>query len=318
MKPLPFSGPFLLAPMEGVTEPCFRELVARRNCPATLGGLFTEFVRVSREPVSSLVLERHLGARSLAQPTGLQLLGANLDAMAESARRAEAAGAALVDINLGCPARRALRGRAGAAFLDDPAGVERLVAAVAGAVEKVPVSAKMRAGGDDDSRLEELAQAVEAGGADLLVVHCRTRAEKYTGNGDWTRLVRAVAAVSIPVAGNGGVNEHADFERLRAETGCAYAMAGRAALGDPWIFSGRSVTPAEAAEFLLEYADEMVRIRTMSLMGAAGRVKQLLQHWRAGGLVDEGGDSGRTRRSWLAEKNPEHLFTRLRALRDGP
>ena len=125
------------------------------------------------------------------------------------------------------------------------------------AVERVPVTAKIRAGGDDDARLEEIAAAAEAGGASLLTVHCRTRKEKYADTADWERLRRAVAAVDIPVCGNGGVDRHEDLARVRAETGCAYAMVGRGAMADPWIFSGRQVDRVEAARFLQAYAEAM-------------------------------------------------------------
>ena len=311
--PLPFTAPHLLAPMEGVTEPCFRDLLLRRNPPAHLGGAFTEFLRVSHHPVSSAHLRRHLGPHRFPQPVGLQLMGADADAMAESARRAEVAGAPLVDVNFGCPAKGALRGCAGSALLDDPAGVEQLVAAVVSGVERIPVTAKIRAGGEDDSLLEDLARAAAAGGARLLTVHCRTRAEGYRDTADWNRLARAAAAVTIPVCGNGGVGEHGDLDRLRRETGCAFAMVGRAALGDPWIFTGRQVTPAEAATFLLEYAAELRTRRHTSPAGAVGRIKQLLQHWTAGDLF--AGPTGHAkRRTWLATAAPADMLHRLEEL----
>ncbi|MEQ1893130.1 MAG: tRNA-dihydrouridine synthase [Planctomycetota bacterium] len=144
-------------------------------------------------------------------------------------------------------------------------------------------------------------------GRDPLTVHCRTRAEAYRDTADWERLRRAVRAVSIPVCGNGGVATHADLARLRAETGCAYTMVGRAALGDPWIFSGRRVTATEAADFLLRYGAELARRRTGSVRAIAGRIKQLLRHWTAGDLC------GNEHAAWLA-LDDETLLARLIAL----
>ena len=184
--------------------------------------------------------------------------------------------------------------------------------ASAGEMRDRPVTAKIRAGYDDDSRLEELARAAEAGGASMLTVHCRTRAEGYQEAVDWGRLSRAAASVSIPVCGNGGVRTHADLERLRRETGCRYAMVGRAALGDPWIFSGARASAAEAARFLLEYAEALEASGTCRLLGRAGRVKQLLQFWTAGGLL------GEERQAWLREPEPERLLERLRAIAHAP
>lgn len=305
---LPFSGPWLLAPMEGVTEPCFRDLVLEENRPERLGGAFTEFARVVDRPLSRHTLRRHLGPRRHAAPVGLQLMGADLGALAETARRAVALGAPLVDLNFGCPARGALRTCAGAAALRDPAGLERTVRACAEAIPGVPLSAKIRAGYDDDTLLEELARAAQEGGAALLTVHCRTRAEHYSSQIDWGRVARAVASVEIPVCGNGGVRVHADLERMRRETGARYVMVGRAALGDPWIFEGRRVPAAEAARFLLRYAGELRSRSAMSPRGVAGRLKQLLGHWTAGGLAVEG------RATWLREQDPERILARLREL----
>lgn len=308
---LPFTAPALLAPMEGITEPCFRDLVLERNGPSELGGAFTEFVRVIEGPVPMRVLRAHLGPRRHAQPVGLQLMGAHVTAMAETARRAVEAGAPLVDLNFGCPSKGALRGCAGSALLDDPPALERMVRACADAVPEHPVTAKIRAGGRDDSRLEELARAAEQGGAAMLTVHCRTRAEGYADTADWARLARARRVVAIPVCGNGGIRVHEDLARLRRETGCEYAMAGRAALADPWIFSGRAADTVEAARFLLAYAGALQAAGRSSLRGAVARVKQILNHWTAGGIP------GPDRSAWLRDGDPDAFLARLRAVEAG-
>lgn len=309
---LPFTCERLLAPMEGVTDPLFRGLVLDRNPPAALGGTFTEFARVVRGPIPARTLALHLGRRDFPQPLGLQLMGSDAAAVAASAERAFALGVPLVDLNFGCPSKGALRGCAGSALLDDPAALGRMVAAVRAVAGERPVSAKLRAGGTDDRRLEELVRAVEDGGASLVTVHCRTRAEGYRGSGDWERLRRAVAATRLPVCGNGGVETHADLERLLAETGCALVMVGRAALGDPWIFSGRRVDRAEAAGFLVEYAASQIR-DGRSPGAAAGRVKQLVHHWRAGELLGTGEEAEARRLAWLREPDPYRLLARIAA-----
>jgi tRNA-dihydrouridine synthase C len=305
--PLPFRSPALLAPMEGVTEPCFRDLVVERNGPEYLGGAFTEFARVSQQPLPRRTLLAHLGPRRHAAPVGLQIMGSDLQVVAETARRAEAVGAPLVDLNFGCPAKGALRGCAGSALLDDPPRVEALVQACVRAVERIPVTAKIRAGGEDDALLEDVARAVEAGGASLLTVHCRTRREAYRDTADWERLRRAVRVVSIPVCGNGGVESHADLARLRAETGCTFVMVGRAALADPWIFGGHRASPEEAADFLRAYAEALGEQAGMAPAGVAGRLKQLMRTWGAGGLF------AHDRERWL-QSPPEALLAELREL----
>ena len=307
LSALPFSSPWLLAPMEGVTDPVFRNLVLRRNPPGALGGAFTEFVRVVDQAVPERVLRRHLGSERFPAPVGVQLMGSAPQAMAASARAAALAGSPLVDLNFGCPARGALKGCAGSALLRQPERVESLVRACAEALAgEVPLTAKIRAGFDHADQVEELAQAVERGGAAMLTIHARTRAEGYRNPVDWSRIARAVAAVSIPVCGNGGVEQFEDLERMRSQTGCAAVMVGQAALANPWIFTGRRVDLGEAGQFLLEYEASM-RAKGATPPKAAARVKQLLRYWRAGGLVrDE-----QERREWLRIESPQAMRERL-------
>ena len=306
---LPFTGPWLLAPMEGVTDPAFRDVLLELHDPRALGGAFTEFVRVTDRPRQVKELREHLRGARLRMPVGLQLMGSDGEALARSARNAGEAGAPLVDLNFGCPAKGALRGCAGSALLREPAALERIVAACARALEgRVPLTAKIRAGFDDAGRVEELARAAEAGGAALLTVHCRTRVEAYCPAVDWTRIARAVAAVSIPVCGNGGVERHADLERMRDETGCALVMVGRGALDDPWVFSGERVARSEAARFLVAYARRL-EAEGASPDGAAKRVKQLLRGWRAGGLFADEAERARA----LREPDGRALLASLEA-----
>jgi len=311
---LPFTSPWLLAPMEGVTDPCFRDVVLERLDPRDLGGAYTEFVRVSHTPIPEWKLAEHLGPRKYGQPVGLQVMGSDAGPLAATVDAAIYAGAPLVDINFGCPSKGAFHDCAGSALLDHPERIENLVrACVKAAGGRVPVTAKMRSGVREDSRLEEVAQAAEAGGAVMITVHCRTREEGYRDCADWSRVARAVAAVSVPVCGNGSVETHADLELIRRETGCKFAMVGRAALGDPWLFSGKSVSVAEAARFLLDYAEALLNRRKFSQNGAAGRVKRLLSFWTAGRLFDGAGPAAtraeKGRR--LAEPKPERLWAWL-------
>lgn len=299
---LPFTGRALLAPMEGVTESCFRDLVLERNVGTVLGGAFTEFARVVDKPLPQQTLKLHLGPRRHTAPVGLQLMGQSVDDVAETARLAERLGAPVVDLNFGCPAKGALRTCAGAALLDDPPRVRELIRACVDAVEAIPITAKIRSGGRDDSRLEEIAEAVESGGARLLTVHCRTRDEGYRGDGDWTRLRRAATAVSIPVCGNGGIHRHDDLDRMLDETGCSYVMVGRAALEDPWIFDGRSVSPDEAIRFLVDYGRLLSERSGANPVKVAGRLKQLIRCWAAGDLFKD------SRAWWLEQPDPLTLL----------
>ena len=303
---LPFTGPALLAPMDGITDTVYRELVLARHRPEDLGGAFTEFVRITEAAISKPCLKRHLGSKSFPMPVGLQLMGNNAAAMATTARRAVELGAPIIDINFGCPAKGALRTCAGSALLSEPSAVERIIRACVDAVPSVPVSAKIRAGIEHDRDLEAVVSAVEAGGASLLTIHCRTRLEGYDDRAiDWKRIRRAVETTSLPVCGNGGVSSHSDIERMRRETGCRYVMVGRAALRDPWIFAGRKIDRAEAARFFLDYRDAMRAAGGGTNRQRGSRLKQLLRYWTAGDLV------GPDRLSWLREPDHGRLVARI-------
>ena len=309
---LPFRGPWLLAPMEGITDPSFRDIMLGEFRSSSLGGAFTEFVRISAAPVQPHVIERHLGARRFPSPVGLQLMGSDVDHVAASARIAARAGAPLVDLNFGCPSRGARQGCVGSSLLAFPDRMEALVAACVRAVEGlVPVSAKIRAGVSSDKDVEVLARAVENGGASMLTIHCRTRDEAYCDVVDWDRIGRAVSAVSIPVCGNGGILEHRDLERMRQHTGCALVMVGRAALRDPWVFSGRSVTATEAAKFLLRYVASMRERVPGAELGMLGRMKQILRFWHAGGLAVA------DRSEWLSVAEPAMMVQKLERVAAG-
>jgi tRNA-dihydrouridine synthase C len=296
--------------MEGVTEPCFRALVLERNGPEALGGAFTEFARVVDTPLPVWKLREHLGQRRFPQPVGLQLMGSNAAALAETARRAFEAGAPLVDLNFGCPAKGALRGCAGSALLRDPRQLEQLARTVVQAVASRPVTAKLRAGYDDASRVEDLARAAEQSGVVQLTLHCRTRADGYCESVDWSRIARAVSAVSIPVCGNGGARTLADAIHMRDSTGCRAVMIGHGALVDPWVFSGGlpPLRAREAAGFLREYALALQHSGGATPRGTVARVKQLVRVWTAGGLF------ARDRAAWLGETDPRRFLERLDAL----
>lgn len=292
--------------MEGVTEPCFRDAVLQRNDSKLLGGAFTEFVRVVDHPISRKKLLEHLGPERFETPVGLQIMGSDLDAVSETARRAAEVGAPMIDLNFGCPSKGAIRTCAGSAMLDEPESIERLVGAVRKAIPDTPLCAKIRAGGDNDILLEELALAAEAGGAQMLTIHCRTRAEAYQDTADWQRLARAVAVVKIPICGNGGISVHADLERMRAATGCKYGMVGRAALGNPWIFSEYQASRSEALQFLLTYADLLATRTGSPARSVSARLKQLIRHWTAGDLFND-----ETRLEWLRRPNGEEFMSYL-------
>lgn len=200
-----------------------------------VGVVCTEFVRITGNPVSDKVLARHV-VRAPGAALSVQVMGNDLTNMAEAAELVTARGADIVDINLGCPAPKAVRKGVGSALLKD----RRLLGEVVGAMRArtwLPLSAKIRAGFDDAANVVEIAKAVEGAGADFLTVHPRRRTDFYRGVADWRIIARLRQELAIPVVGNGDVWYATDALRMQAETGCVAVMIGRPALRNPWIFS---------------------------------------------------------------------------------
>ena len=239
-KPSDIAAPrLILAPMEGLADDALRAVL-------TGGGSFdwcvTEFVRVrdSLLTLSHFTLicpELLKGARTdSGTPVRLQLLGSDPDRMAANAALAATLDPFGIDLNFGCPAPQVNRNRGGAALLEEPELLHRIAAAVRSAVPPaLPVTAKMRLGIRDTEYAVDCARALMDGGASELVVHARTKEDGYRPPARWEWVARIREAVSIPVIANGEVWTVADYEAIRAATGCADVMLGRGAVADPLL-----------------------------------------------------------------------------------
>ena len=235
-----------LAPMAGVSNVPFR-LVAR-ECGA--GPLTSEEIdarALVADNALTLVLARHLPEE---HPIALQLLGSDPDVLAEAARRLEGAGADAIDLNMGCPVAKIVAKGQGAALMRDPLLAAVIFRTIRKAIA-VPFTIKIR-GGWDDRHLNaaDIARLAESEGVDAITVHPRTRSQQYTGQAPWDVIASVVAAVCVPVIGNGDVTSAADARAMQQATGCQAVMIGRAALGAPWIFRGVEVDRDERARII--------------------------------------------------------------------
>jgi len=229
--------------MAGVTNAPFR-LVAR-ECGA--GRLTSEEIdarALVRDNARTITLTAYLPEE---RPLAMQLLGEDPDILAEAACRLEAAGADGIDLNMGCPVAKIVAKGQGAALMREPLRAEvifrTLRKAVAGAL-----SIKIRGGWDERTvNAPEIARLAESEGVDGITVHPRTRSQQFTGRAPWDIIAAVVAAVRLPITGNGDVRSVEDARAMVAATGCAAVMIGRGALGRPWVFTGREASRDERA-----------------------------------------------------------------------
>ncbi|MBX9618478.1 MAG: tRNA dihydrouridine synthase DusB [Hyphomicrobiales bacterium] len=224
------AGRVLLAPMAGVTDAPFRKLAMRFGASAVVA----EMVASGEMLQQTTAVRRKISAGGAGIKI-IQLAGCDAASLAGAARLAEGEGADIIDINMGCPAKRVINGWAGAALMREPDQALRLLEAVIAAVA-IPVTVKMRLGWDDASRNAPLIarRAAEAGAA-ALTVHGRTRAQFYQGQADWLAVGAVKAAVSVPVIVNGDISDVESARNALALSNADGVMIGRAAIGQPWL-----------------------------------------------------------------------------------
>ncbi|ETR75125.1 tRNA-dihydrouridine synthase [Afipia sp. P52-10] len=224
------SVPVVLAPMSGITDAPFRKLAAELGAGLVVSEMTASDDLAQGRPVAQLRCEA-----SGVGPHVVQLAGCETRWMAEGARIAEAAGADIIDINMGCPARHVTSGEAGSALMRDLDHALTLIEATVNAVS-VPVTLKMRLGWDHNSiNAPELARRAEAAGVRLITVHGRTRCQFYKGRADWSAIRAVKEAIGIPLVVNGDILSFDDARAALEKSGADAVMIGRGAQGQPWL-----------------------------------------------------------------------------------
>lgn len=237
--PVALDNPVILAPMSGVTDMPFRRLARRMGA-----GLVVSEMIASEAAIRANRQTQRMSMVALDEaPASVQLAGCEPEVMAEAARLNEDKGAAIIDINMGCPVKKVVNGDAGSALMRDEPLAARIIEAVVKAV-RLPVTLKMRTGWDDANRnAPRLAKIAEDCGVQMVTVHGRTRNQLYRGRADWAFIHRVKEAVRIPVVGNGDVTTLDEAKELLAASGADAVMIGRGAYGRPWF-------PGQVAHFL--------------------------------------------------------------------
>ena len=225
----------MLAPLASISTPAFRILCEEQGCGLT----WTEMVSVAGLVRGNVKIRTLVRPSSPGRPLAVQLVGSRPDEMEQAAQWVAEQGADLIDLNMGCPVRKVLKAGAGVALMRTPELAESLVrAARRGCGDRVVVTVKMRLGWSrGEINAPELAARLAGAGAAAITVHGRTRDQVFRGSVDLEGIRRVVAAVDVPVVGNGDVTDGDSYLRMRAETGCAGVMVGRAAFGNPWVFA---------------------------------------------------------------------------------
>jgi tRNA-dihydrouridine synthase B len=313
--PLKLQGRAFLAPMAGVTDLGMRRAAQRFGAGLT----FTEMLD------ADCYLAADSEAALRAEGAGIshhvvQIASCRPESLADGARRAEATGAAMIDINMGCPAKRVTGGLAGSALMRDLDLAVKLIRAAVGAV-KIPVSVKMRLGWDAGSlNAPELARRAEAEGVAMLSVHGRTRCQFYQGKADWAAIREVKQATSLPVVANGDCTSLEDADEMLRLSGADAVMIGRGAVGRPW-FVGEVArhlagAPAEQGpDASTRHVIALEHYRTLlGLMGKEQGVRHARKHLAGYAAYVPRSDAAHLRRRLVTSENPEEVESLLKVL----
>jgi tRNA-dihydrouridine synthase B len=303
------TGRVVLAPMAGVTDRPFRQLCRRLGAALAASEMVTSDVRLWQTPKT----RRRLDHTDEVGPIVVQVAGGDATMMAEAARLNVERGAEIIDINMGCPAKKVCNKAAGSALLRDEPLVAEILSATVRAVE-VPVTLKIRTGWDRDHRnAVYIARLAEDCGVAALAVHGRTRADQYQGEAEYETIAAVKAAVRIPVFANGDIDTPDKAVAVLAATGCDGVMIGRAAQGRPWIFREVNARikgeppppapdPAEVRDIMLTHFAALY-----ALYGEDAGVRVARKHlgWYLAAAGHNGPDGEAFRHRWVTLATPQ-------------
>ena len=309
IRNVPIRPAHILAPMAGITDTVFRRFIKR------LGGcglIMTEFVSSEAMVRQNLRSRRYLYYTEEERPITAQIFGADPDHLADAARMIEDLGFDIVDLNLGCPAKKVVK-CGGSGLLRDLPLLKTIFQKIRAAVS-IPFTTKIRSGWNEEEIVAlQVARMAEDSGVEAIAIHPRTRLQGYSGRARWDIVAEVKASVKIPVIGNGDVMAPEDALALRQQTGCDAVMIGRAAPTNPWIFrqmesfarTGRYEQPSDADRYQL-IRDYYAMLVAEETPGAIGKMKQFASWFTHG--VRNGAE---LRRSVQSAQSPQEVLARV-------
>jgi len=240
-------GNMILAPLDGISDQPFRWICRSMGSAAT----YTEFINVLDVPKNLDYIEKRACFSKSERPIGFQLYGKDSDNILKAALILSNKQPDFFDVNLGCSVKRVAGRGAGAGLLKDPEAIKNIITKLVKNIN-IPITAKIRLGWDQDTlNYKDLSRIIEDSGAAMIAVHARTRDQNWQESANWDAIGEIKQAVQIPVIGNGDVSSKKDVQKMIKQTGCDGVMIGRAALGNPWIFSEICKADLSAEEILI-------------------------------------------------------------------
>ncbi|MBI4041551.1 MAG: tRNA dihydrouridine synthase DusB [Deltaproteobacteria bacterium] len=232
LEHLKLENNLMLAPLAGITDLLFRVIVKRYGC----GLVFSEMINSNGVLHGGLKVLRKMDIHPEEHPVGIQIAGDDPKTLSQVASMAQDAGAALININMGCPAKKVTKSKAGCILMRDPKLVETILLTIQKSIS-IPLTIKIRLGWDEQElNYPEIAKIAEACGCAFVILHARTRTQAFKGQARWEEIRKLKETIKIPVIGNGDITTCESAVRMFQETGCDGIMIGRGALGQPWLF----------------------------------------------------------------------------------